>query len=446
MSRLRAGATALLLLAVMAATALPARAQEPPPETSSTSSSSSSTSTTPPPPPPPPDDPALVPPPLDPNASTTSTTAPPDDPAAYGDAPPETVPPVSVTVPPREPVSGGAYSGQADFANYPGRVVRVSSRTALARAAEAQAAVDAAIVRRDMLAARRLELRAAIARLAVEERAAIEALEAAQVELEQRATDAYIRGNLGTARALVISTDASQFAQRVELLEIVLEADELAVRRYEEARAAVDDEQLAAAEELADVAQELVAAEDAVRAAQFEQELAGRELGVVLAGGSLVIHGFVFPVAQPYSYSDSFGAPRMTGTQSEHWHEGTDILAPRDTLLFAAERGVIMRIGSGGTLGGNTVWLRGESGVAYYYAHMSRHAPGLREGMVVDAGTVLGFVGDSGNAKGGPPHVHFEVHPDGGLAINPFPILRAAEAYPRPEPVWIEPPAPPPPA
>ena len=427
MSRSRAGATALLLLLGTLAAA-PARAQEAPPDPSTTSTTSTTLV---------PDPTAVVP--GDPSTSTTSTTAPPEDPAANGDAPPESVPDVTVTVPPRppEPEGTGPYAGQGSLANYPARVVRVSSRTARARAAETQAALDAAIVRRDLLAVRRVQLRDAIARLAVEERAAIEALEVAQVDLEQRAADAYIRGNMGDTRSLIVANDAGEFAQRVELLQVVMEADERAVRRFREARAAVDDEQVRTAAELATVARELLAAEDAVKAAQLDHELAGRELAVVLNGGTLVIHGFVFPVAQPFTYGDSFGAPRMPGTEYEHWHEGTDIMAPMGTLLVACERGVVMRVGMGGVLGGNTVWLRGESGTAYYYAHLSEFAPGVREGTVVDAGTVLGLVGDTGNARGGAPHLHFEVHPGGGAAVNPYPILAVADEQPQPEPIWL---------
>ena len=72
-----------------------------------------------------------------------------------------------------------------------------------------------------------------------------------------------------------------------------------------------------------------------------------------------------------------------------------------------------------GRLGGNQVKLFGDDGVAYYYTHL--HSFG-KKGRVV-AGDVIGTVGNTGNAAGGPTHVHFEVHPGGGAAVNPYPLL-----------------------
>ena len=110
----------------------------------------------------------------------------------------------------------------------------------------------------------------------------------------------------------------------------------------------------------------------------------------------------------------------MTGTVYEHWHEGTDIFAPAGTPLLAVERGVVSRMGNE-VLGGTILWLKGESGTSYYYAHLSAFAPGITPGMVVESGTVLGFVGNTGNARTTPPHLHFEIHPGGGAPINPYP-------------------------
>ena len=116
----------------------------------------------------------------------------------------------------------------------------------------------------------------------------------------------------------------------------------------------------------------LVEARRASVAAQFN-------LAVFAAGSEIVIHGFVFPVGDPHSFGDSFGAPRMMGSEYEHAHQGTDIMAPFDTPLLACERGIITEMGTD-VLGGTKLWLKGESGTYYYYAHLSAFAEGLQVG------------------------------------------------------------------
>jgi murein DD-endopeptidase MepM/ murein hydrolase activator NlpD len=448
MSRVRF-ASVLVSLCAATAVAAPARAQEPPPTDPSVTTTTpldpaSTTTTLPPDPGVPTTTTTTTVPPGGEVPPTTDTTLPPppEDPAAHADSPSEAVPEVDITVPPRDidalAVTGtGPYAGQPSLAGYRGRVVRVSPRTARARAAETQAAIDAALVRRDGLLARQAALHVELGQLAVEERAAIEALERAQANLSERAADAYIRGTGVPVRSFLVSDSAGEFYSRLELLSVVLEADERAVVEYSKARRAVDASQAATADALATTGAELAAAEQAVLAAQQEHEFASQELAVFLNGGSLVIHGFAFPVASGYSFGDSFGAPRMVGTEYEHWHEGTDILAPLGTELLACERGVITRVGTG-VLGGITLWLKGESGTSYYYAHLTGFAPMIREGLVVETGTVLGYVGTTGNAVGGPPHVHFEVHPGGGPAINPYPILRVAQGQAQPEIIRLQ--------
>jgi murein DD-endopeptidase MepM/ murein hydrolase activator NlpD len=427
-----------LALCAGLAVAAPARAQEaplpdPPPETTETTA--------------PPTDPGLpvdttLPPVTVPGEETTTTTAPPEDPAAGGDAPSETVPEDDFVIPPRPltplAVAGPAAGpgGQAPFAGYPGRLVRVTARTARSRASETQLALDAAVANRDALLAQQAQQRAELGRLAVEERAAVTALEAAQVALEHRAADAYIRGSLAPVGMLLNSEDVTDYYHQRELLQAVLDADEDALREFQAARRAVDDGQARVAADLARLEGEVGAAEQAVAAAQLDHELASRELAVFLAGGNVVIHGFAFPVAGPTNFIDSFGFPRMTGTEYEHWHEGTDVFADAGTPLVACERGVVTRMGSN-VLGGITLWLRGESGVSYYYAHLSAFAAGVAPGQVVEAGTVLGYVGNTGNAATTPSHLHFEVHPNGAEAINPYPLLAVAKDQPQPTPVYL---------
>jgi peptidoglycan hydrolase-like protein with peptidoglycan-binding domain len=131
-------------------------------------------------------------------------------------------------------------------------------------------------------------------------------------------------------------------------------------------------------------------------------------------------HLLVFPVRGPHAYSDDFGAPRHQGR-----HEGNDILAPPGAPVVAVAGGHIdrlTRVPRG--LGGIHLWLDDDAGTAYYYAHLRRIAPGLVPGSRVRAGQVIGYVGRTGDARGGPYHLHFEMHPGGGAAVDPYRELR----------------------
>jgi murein DD-endopeptidase MepM/ murein hydrolase activator NlpD len=140
----------------------------------------------------------------------------------------------------------------------------------------------------------------------------------------------------------------------------------------------------------------------------------------------LTAAGYVFPVYGPSSFSDDFGAPRAdTG-----WHHGNDIFAPRGAPVLAVADGTLFLVGWN-TIGGNRLWLRDLQGNEFYYAHLSAYSPLARDGAHVHAGDVIGFVGNTGDAEGTPPHLHFEIHPvellwkayDG--VVDPYPYLLA---------------------
>jgi len=130
--------------------------------------------------------------------------------------------------------------------------------------------------------------------------------------------------------------------------------------------------------------------------------------------------GFTFPVDGSYSFINDWGFPRDGGERS---HRGTDVMAPFGTPLVACVAGVVDSIDHDQTLGGVVLWLRGDNGHRYYYAHLQSIAPGIRGGMRVLPGMLIGRVGNSGNAAGGAPHLHFQIHPGGGGPVNPFPVL-----------------------
>ncbi|GAA5513860.1 hypothetical protein Dcar01_02608 [Deinococcus carri] len=116
-------------------------------------------------------------------------------------------------------------------------------------------------------------------------------------------------------------------------------------------------------------------------------------------------------------FADTWGGARSEGRK----HEGVDIFAPRGTPVQATTRGFVLNVGEN-RLGGRTVMVLGPSGQRHYYAHLDRYA-GLQEGQWLEAGTVVGYVGNSGNAKGTPPHLHYGIYQIGG-AVNPYPLLR----------------------
>lgn len=184
--------------------------------------------------------------------------------------------------------------------------------------------------------------------------------------------------------------------------------EELDRRRHaEEARRAREAAERAAA---AARAEARAAAEANRRAAQAAQAAAGR---------SGVYDYLSCPQDDPHWFRNDWGNPRSGGRT----HKGTDIFSPKDTEVFAVTSGTL-RTRTGGK-GGIALWLYGDDGNAYYYAHLNGWADGITTGVRVGQGDLIGFVGNSGNASGGANHTHFQLHPDGGSPVNPYPTLSA---------------------
>lgn len=154
--------------------------------------------------------------------------------------------------------------------------------------------------------------------------------------------------------------------------------------------------------------------------------------GLPVTSKPLTVHpkltqqGYVFPVYGESSYGDTYGAGRSD--VSGGWHHGDDIFAALGTPVLAVAHGTVFSVGWN-KIGGWRLWLRDDSGNEFYYAHLSAYSPLAVNGAIVDAGDVLGFVGNTGDAEGTPYHLHFEVHPVGLLglgydgAVDPTPYL-----------------------
>jgi peptidoglycan hydrolase-like protein with peptidoglycan-binding domain len=132
----------------------------------------------------------------------------------------------------------------------------------------------------------------------------------------------------------------------------------------------------------------------------------------------------VFPVQGSCWFTDTWQAPRGGG----RLHEGVDIGAAQGNLLYAVVSGTVSKIytDAPGSLAGNGLRISQDNGTYFTYLHLDTLASGIAVGTAVTAGQVIGTVGSTGNAAG--PHLHFEVHPNGGAAVNPYPLLKPIDA------------------
>jgi len=133
-----------------------------------------------------------------------------------------------------------------------------------------------------------------------------------------------------------------------------------------------------------------------------------------------------FPVNGPHYLTDSWGDFRAD--LRGQGHQGNDIMAARGVPVVAVADGTIKRLTRQETgLGGIWIWLVDNAGNEYYYAHLTDIVAGLDAGSKVAAGQQIGTVGNTGDARYGDPHLHFEIHPGGGSAIDPYQELLAAD-------------------
>jgi murein DD-endopeptidase MepM/ murein hydrolase activator NlpD len=169
----------------------------------------------------------------------------------------------------------------------------------------------------------------------------------------------------------------------------------------------------------------------AVRAATVEEDaLAAQDLAV------LAERRLLMPVqgVEPASLRDTFDEGRDAGARP---HEALDIPAPRGTPVLAVDEGRLVKLFTS-VPGGLTIYHFEPGGrYAYYYAHLDRYAEDLREGMTLARGQVIGYVGSTGNANPGAPHLHFAIFRLGperqwwkGTAVNPYPLLVKAARGP----------------
>lgn len=225
-----------------------------------------------------------------------------------------------------------------------------------------------------------------------EDNAAVARLDAATAELaDQERALRTLRADARASRDR-LAVEQAQLDEQVKAAQAALAAFEERIRREEAAR------------------QERERALLAAQQAANKKSAAGKDYS-----GAYVSTGIVCPLPGA-SFIDSWGFPRAT----TGWHQGVDLMAPRGTPNRAVVSGRAQMM-SGGT-SGLGAFLYGDDGNLYYYFHFDSYEGGSRQ---VAQGEVIGYTGNTGDASGGATHTHFEVHPGGGPAVNPFPTVAA---------------------
>lgn len=220
-----------------------------------------------------------------------------------------------------------------------------------------------------------------------------------------------------------LEADLNRYQEELTDVEAELRAVEAArldaLARQEEARESSE----AAYSKLSEKCKELNRTYEQEKAAEARRAAARAQgkSGAAAGASPQATSGFICPMTPGRtSFIDSWGFPRSGGRS----HRGTDMMAAWNETVFAVAPGTVYARNGG--LGGKTLWLIADNGTGYYYAHLNDWAVG--NGARVERGQAVGFNGNSGNARGGSPHLHFEIHPGGrgSPAVNPYPTLASA--------------------
>ncbi|MFP4149705.1 MAG: peptidoglycan DD-metalloendopeptidase family protein [Nitriliruptoraceae bacterium] len=248
--------------------------------------------------------------------------------------------------------------------------------------------------------------------------------------LEERARATYKRGPLELFEALLGAGDPDAALDRVSLLDAAQRRDQIAVEAALAAAASLERSRVLLTERERELLtlEEQLELEAAALQADLEQASAeAAELATLVSrqrrvdrGEQQGIYACIFDEGA-YRFRDTWGAPRAGGT----WHRGTDVFAAYRAPVYAITSGEITRH-SNSPLGGLGLYLWGDDGNQYYYAHLDSIEPEGRVGNRVVAGELIARNGYTGNATRSAPHVHLELHPGGGAHRNPYEWLVAA--------------------
>ena len=320
------------------------------------------------------------------------------------------------------PFLSGRAAGQESLSDLEARMETLQGEldAATARIEELRGEADMFQQRIDGIASRMDELGAQEAKL--------------RSEVVKRADELYRSGNAGMIEALFGSDSFSEMTMRADILQEISSQDAAVFVELSRSQAELERLEEDIKEQRAQLAQttDTVIEEAAALEARFDEVAAeyedlksklaaqapapssgGGSSAPAIAAAPISTNGKFCPVAGPTSFIDSWGAPR-----SGHTHQGVDMMGSYGTPLVAVTSGTITYAAYDGS-GGNMIFLSGDDGNAYWYMHNQEN---LVTGGHVQAGQQIATLGDTGNAAG-TPHLHFEYHPGGGAAVNPYPLV-----------------------
>ena len=249
-------------------------------------------------------------------------------------------------------------------------------------------------------------------------------------ELARRARTVFKHGSTATFERLLTSDGSQDAVERAALIAVLQLRQGASLEEAVAVRTSLDQARLLAADRRADL--EALEAELEQRQAELAERLEEAESRLanlqeradrqreIDRGDQQGVYACPMNPAVTH-FRNTWGDPRSGGRR----HEGTDIFGPMGAEVYAFTDGTIARLSNGG-LGGISLYLQGDDGSLYFYTHLQGYASLAELGRRVKAGDHIAFNGDSGNASGGAPHIHFERLPGGGREVNPYAYLAAA--------------------
>lgn len=237
--------------------------------------------------------------------------------------------------------------------------------------------------------------------------------------MKARANYFYKRGGVSTYLSeLLMAENIGTFSKRLYYLEILGSQDSKLIDGLQVTQARADQifEELAQAK----ARQSALVEQQRNKKDQLEVKLKSAKSAAKVSK-IRNFDAFTLPIGASQAFANTWGAPRSGGRR----HKGTDVMAACGAPVVAVANGAISSLRSGG-LGGIALFMRANNGDVFYYAHLRGYAPGIQTGTTVSAGQKIATNGNSGNARGGPCHVHFEWRKDGGAPVSSYPLLASA--------------------